>query len=115
MLNVLHVFSCVCEHAQSLSRDLLFAAPGTIAGQAPLSMGFSRQEYCNGLPCPPPGNLPGPGIKPTFLISSALAGGFFTISTTCKIELMNKLKNIVINSSAIFIVATTFIEKKSGS
>ena len=78
-----------------------------VALQAPLSMGFSRQEYWSGLPCPPPGNLPGPGIKPTFLVSSALAGGFFTISTTCKIELMNKLKNIVINSSAIFIVATT--------
>ena len=57
--------------------------------------------------CPPPGNFPDPGIKPIFLMSSALAGGFFTISTICKIELMNKLKNIVISSSVIFIVATT--------
>ena len=45
------------SHVQS------FATPGTVARQAPLSMGFSRQEYCNGLPCPPPGDLPNPGIK----------------------------------------------------
>ena len=37
-----------------------------IASQAPLSMGFSRQEYWSGLPCPPPGNLPNPGIEPRF-------------------------------------------------
>ena len=37
--------------------------------QASLSMGFSRQEYWSGLPCPPPGDLPDPGIKPTSLIS----------------------------------------------
>ena len=43
--------------------------------QAPLSVGFSRQEYWNGLPFPPPGGLPDPGIE---LVSSALAGGFFT-------------------------------------
>ena len=50
--------------------------------QAPLSMRFSRQEYWSGLPCPPPGDLPDPGIKPTSLMSPALAGGFFTTSTT---------------------------------
>ena len=38
--------------------------PWTIACQAPLSMGFSRQEYFSGLPCPPPGDLPNPGLKP---------------------------------------------------
>ena len=41
-------------------------------------MGFSRQEYWSGLLCPPPGDLPIPGIKPTFLMSPALGGGFFT-------------------------------------
>ena len=45
-------------------------------------MRFSRQEYWNGLPCPPPGDLPDPEIKPTFLMSPALAGGFFTTSAT---------------------------------
>ena len=45
-------------------------------------MGFSRQEYWSGMPCPPPGDRPNPGIKPVFLMSSALAGGFFTTSAT---------------------------------
>ena len=49
-----------------------------IACQGPLSMGFSREEYWNGLPCPPPGDLPNPGIELMSLVSSALAGGFFT-------------------------------------
>ena len=46
----------------------------TVALQAPLSMGFSRQEYWSGLLCPSPGHLPDPGIKP-----GCIAGGFFTI------------------------------------
>ena len=50
------------------------AAPWTITHQAPLSMGFSRQEYWSGLPFPVPGGLPDPGIKTA---SPALAGGFF--------------------------------------
>ena len=49
-----------------------------VACQAPLSMGFSRQAYWSGLPCPPPGDLPNPGTEPVSLISPALAGGFFT-------------------------------------
>ena len=55
----------------------LFATLWTIAFQAPLSMGFSRQEYWSVLPCPPPGDLPGPWIEPASLVSSALAGRFF--------------------------------------
>ena len=45
-------------------------------------MGFSRQEYWSGLPFPPPGELPDPGIELASLMSPALAGGFFTTSTT---------------------------------
>ena len=52
-----------------------------VACQVPLPMGFSRQEYWNGLPCPPPGGLPDPGIKPASLMSPALEVGFFTTST----------------------------------
>ena len=52
----------------------------TVAHQPPLSMGFSRQEYWNGLPCPPPVDLPDLGIKVTTLMSPALAGRFFTTS-----------------------------------
>ena len=52
------------------------------ARQAPLSMGFCRQEYWSGLPCPPPGDLSNPEIKPASLVSPALAGGCFTTSAT---------------------------------
>ena len=66
---VLNCFSCV----------RIFATLWTVAHQAPLSMGFSRQEYWRGLPCPPPGDLPNPGIEPK---SPALVGGFYITSTT---------------------------------
>ena len=59
-------------HAQSLSSVWLFATLWTVAHWAPLSMGFFRQEYQSGLPFPPPGDLPDPGIKPTSPISPAL-------------------------------------------
>ena len=70
------------EEVKSLSRVQLFATLWTVSHKAPLSMGFSRQEYCSGLPCPPPGDLLDPGIEPSSLKSPALAGGFFTTSTT---------------------------------
>ena len=60
----------------------LFATLRTLAHQAPLSMGFSRQEYWSGLPFPPPGDLSDLGIEPVSLRSPALASGFFTTSTT---------------------------------
>ena len=63
-----HTCMCVCVCARawcpySFSHVWLFATPWTAAHQAPLSMGFSRQEYCSGLPCPSPGDLPDPGIE----------------------------------------------------
>ena len=61
---------CVCV----LSHVQLFATPRTVVRQAPLSMGFSRQEYWNRLPFLPPGDIPDPGIEPTSYIS----GRFFT-------------------------------------
>ena len=45
-------------------------------------MGFPRQKYWSGLPCPPPGDLPNLGIEPTSLVSPAMAGGLFTTSAT---------------------------------
>ena len=54
------------------SRVQLFATLWTIAQQAPLSMGFSRQEHRSGLPFPPPGDLPDPGIKPVSLTSTCV-------------------------------------------
>ena len=65
---------CVCACARMLShftRVQPFVTLWTVARQAPLSMGFSRQEYQSGLPCPPPGDLPHPWIQPTSPISSA--------------------------------------------
>ena len=55
---------CDCSEAKLLSRVRLFATAWTVARQAPLSMGFSSQEYWNGLPFPSPGDIPGPGIEP---------------------------------------------------
>ena len=64
-----------------LSHVRLFSTLWTVACQAPLSMGFSRQEYWSELPCPPPGDLPDPWIEPKSLRSPVLAGGLFTTST----------------------------------
>ena len=57
-----------------LNRVQLFVIPWTVDCQAPLSMEFSRKEYCSELPFPTPGDLPNPGIEPVF---PALAGGYF--------------------------------------
>ena len=77
--------SCILMHACVLScfsRVQLFATIWTAARQAPLPVGFSRQEYWSGLACSPPGNLPDPGIEPRSPASPALAAGFFITSTT---------------------------------
>ena len=70
--SVLDHFSCI----------LCSVTPWTRAHQAPLSMEFSRQEYWSRLLCPPPGDLPDPGIEPDFLRLPAQAGRFFTTSAT---------------------------------
>ena len=69
------VLSCF-SHVQ------LFSTPWTVDRQDPLSIGFSRQEYCSGLTCPPPGDLPNPGIEPESPTSPTLAGGFFPTRAT---------------------------------
>ena len=73
---------CVCTHAKSLSCVQLFMTLWTVACQAPLSMGFSRQEYWSELPCSPPGDLPDPEREPTSLASPASAGKFFNTHAT---------------------------------
>ena len=75
--SVLHI-----RHAKSLNHVRLFETLWTVARQAPLSMRLSTQEYWSGLPFPPPGDLPNPGIKLVSLTSPALAGRFYTTSTT---------------------------------
>ena len=62
------VGACILSHVQ------LFVTPWTVAHQAPLSMGFSWQEYWSGLPFPPPGDLPNPEIEPMSPVAPAFAG-----------------------------------------
>ena len=62
----LYGYESVKAKAKSLSRVRLFVTPWTVAYQAPLSMGFSRQDYWSGLPFPSPGDLPDPGTEPRF-------------------------------------------------
>ena len=69
---------CCCSVAKS---GLTFCDPMDCNPQAPLSMGFPRQEYWSGLPFPSLGDLPDPGIKPT---SPVLTGGFFTTESPGK-------------------------------
>ena len=78
-------------HAQLLSRVQLFGTPWAVACQAPLSMGFSRQEYWRRFPFPPPGDLPVPGIEPVSPASPALADGFFTTGPTWEALLITRL------------------------
>ena len=70
--------------AESLNRVQLSVTPWTVAHQAPLPMGFSRQEYRSGLPFPPSGDLPDPGIQPTSSVSPALQAGSLPTKTSGK-------------------------------
>ena len=85
--NKFNVLSCV----------QLFAILWTVAYQAPLSMGFSRQEHWSGLPFPPPEDLSDPRIEPTFPVFLSLAGRFFTTEPPWKHNRFNKdFKMIII-------------------
>ena len=74
------------QKCQSLSHVQLFATPWTVAYQAPLSMGFSRQEYWTGLPFPSPGDLPDPGIKPHLLHLLLSQAGSLPLAPPGKLE-----------------------------
>ena len=88
-MNINKVFSCfnqlgrnVCVCVLSLSVVPDSVTLWTVVYHTPLSMGFSRQKYCSGLPCPPPGDPPKPGVKPVSLPSPALAGRLIWVKTT---------------------------------
>ena len=78
------VRACMLSH---FSRVRLFVTLWTVASQAPLSMGFSRQEHRSGLSCSPPGDLPNVGVELASFMSPALVGEFFTTSTTWEAHL----------------------------
>ena len=86
-----------------LSCVQLFVTPWTVAHQAPLSMGFSRQEYWNGLPFPLPGDLPNPGIEPSSPVALALPNGCFTT------EPLGKPRNVMYNMINITNTAVCYI------
>ena len=76
---IIYIKSCV--HAKSLQSCLTLCEPmDCVACQAPLSMGFSRQKYWSGLPCPALGNLPYPGIEPTSPTAPALQADSLPLS-----------------------------------
>ena len=75
-----------CIYVQSLCHVQLFDTPRTVVSQAPLSMGLSWQEYCNGLPFSPPWDLPDPGSEPESPLAPALAGRFCTRVTWQALE-----------------------------
>ena len=83
-MDACEVLTTGCAVLSRFSHARPSATPWSVAHQAPLSLGFSRQEYWSRLPRPPPGHLPSPGIELASLKSPALAGWFFTTSTTGK-------------------------------
>ena len=85
------MYACLLSH---FSRAQLFETYMNCSRQVPLSMGFSRQEYCSGLPCPPPGDLPDPGTESVSLMSPELAGGFFTTSATWEAQIPGDVRQI---------------------
>ena len=90
---VCYAVRAACTHAKLLQSCSTFATLWTVAHQAPLSVGFSRQKYWSGLPRHSPGDLPDPGIKPTSLLSHILVGGFFTTSIIWEIHAVRVNQN----------------------
>ena len=85
MLNLCLLFKCIYVYVNAcmlscFSSVRLFVPLWTVAHQAPLSMGFPRQEYWSGLPCPPPGDLPDPGIEPAFPMTFVLQADSLPLS-----------------------------------
>ena len=89
---------CVLSHLAVVSNSV---TQWTAAHQAPLSMGFSRQEYWSGLPCPPPGDLPNPGIESTSLMSHALAGVFFTSEAPVQILALLFISHVMLGNLSL--------------
>ena len=95
--------ACACM-VSCFSRVRLFVTLWTAARQASLSMGFSRQEYWSGLPCPPPGGLPNPGTEFPSLLFVAWTGRFFTSSTTWEAPTWPDLPNSQASSPNILLL-----------
>ena len=88
-----HMCHTMCHVLSHFSHVQLCATPWPVAPQAPLSMGFSRQEHWSGSPCPPPEGLSNPGMETLSLMSRAIADRFFATSATW--EVLNYIHNHV--------------------
>ena len=95
----------VCMWAWSVVSDS--ETPWTVAHQAPLFMGFPRQEYWSGLPFPSPGDLPDPGIEPVSLASPTLVSVFFTTAPPGKPLWIWDLSPIPLASPGLLLLATS--------
>ena len=89
MLSASTSSACTCVQSWC-SRVRLSATPWTVAHQALLNMGFSRPEYCSGLPRPPLGGSSQPRARTCISMSPALAGGLFTTSTSWEAPLVTR-------------------------
>ena len=85
---ILCVCVCVCTHMHTLSHVQLFATPWTVAHQAPLSMGFPRQEHWSGLPFPSSKDLADPGIEP---VSPALLANYWLLHHLGSSNILEKI------------------------
>ena len=90
-----HHLLTICVPPSSFSHVQLSETLWTVARQVPLSMGFSRQEHWCGLPYPPPGALPDPGVESASLMSAALADGFFTTSSNTMWSWVNASQTLI--------------------
>ena len=108
-----NLFPNICNHPlhacllSCFSHIRLFATLWTVGCQAPLSMGFSMQEYWSGLPCPSSGDLPVSGIKPVSLLSPAVACRLFTTSATW--EALNGISHFRGSLAEVFMWASCFL------
>ena len=100
---------CVLSH---FSRVRVFATLWAAAHQAPLSVACSTQEYWSGLPCLPPGDLPDPGIEPISIMSPALAGMFFTTSSSGEALIYGRNHRLKINTFKKKVHSSLIIENK---
>ena len=87
------IMGCECMLSR-FSRVLLFVTPWTVTHQFPLSVGFSRQKYWSGLPCPPPSDLPDPGIKPSSLCLLHWRAGSLPLAPPGKHSRCQKLRPV---------------------
>ena len=102
---------CVRVHTRTCAQSCLSVTPWTVALQAPLSMGFSRQEHCSGLPCPSPGDLLDSGIESASLVSPALYSVLFSLWNTQSQELNSERDPGLRHPSNLFLLEAMEIQK----